>query len=242
MSLTVTPAGLPVEAWAEAVAGAPRRSLADLVPPGSTRLVVVAAHPDDEAIGAGRLVAEWALTRGPVLALTLTAGEACLDEVGVEEPGLAALRLREWRTAVDLLGADPGPHGLCPDGAVAAHADLMAGAIAAELDPGDTVLAPWRHDPHPDHEAAGRAAAVAARERGATLLEFPVWMPYWMTPDIVGSTGDHWAVVPTGPQAEQAREAALAAYVSQREPLRPDLGPVVPSLLLDHHHAQLVLG
>lgn len=242
MSLTVTPAGLPVEAWAEAVAAAPRRALAELVPTSSTRLVVVGAHPDDETIGAGRLVAEWASTRGPVLAVTLTAGEACLEEVGIEEPGLAARRLREWRTAIDLLGAEAGPHGLCADGAVGAHADVMAAAIAAELEPGDTVLAPWRHDPHPDHEAAGRAAAVAAREHGATLLEYPVWMPYWMTPDTVGATGDRWAVVPTGAEAERSREAALAAYVSQREPLRHGLGPVVPPLLLEHHHAQLVLG
>lgn len=242
MSLTVTPTGLPVEAWAEAVAGAPRRALADLVPPTSTRLVVVGAHPDDETIGAGRLVAEWARTRGPVLAMTLTAGEACFDEVGVEVPGMAELRLREWRSAVDVLGAEPGPHQLCADGAVAAHADAMAAAIAAELSPGDTVLAPWRHDPHPDHEAAGRSAAVAARERGATLVEYPVWMPYWMAPDTVAATGNFWAVVVTGADAERAREGALAAYVSQREPFRPGLGPVVPPLLLDHHHAQLVLG
>ena len=242
MSLTVTPTGLPVEAWQVAVADAPRRGLADLVPPTSARLVVVGAHPDDETIGAGRLVAEWARTRGPVLALTLTAGEACLDEVGVEEAGLAELRLHEWCTAVALLGAEAGPHQLCADGAVAAHADAMAAAIAAELGPGDTVLAPWQHDPHPDHKAAGRAASVAARESGATLVEYPVWMPYWMAPDAVAATGDRWSVVVTGTEAETARDLALAAYVSQREPLRPDLGPVVPPLLLAHHGAQLVLG
>jgi LmbE family N-acetylglucosaminyl deacetylase len=242
MSLTVTPTGLPVEAWAESVAEAPRRSLADLVPPTSTRLVVVGAHPDDETIGAGRLVAEWSRTRGPVLAVTLTAGEACFDEVGVEEPALADLRLQEWRTAVVDLGAQAGPHRLCPDGAVAAHADAMAAAIAAEVNPGDTVLAPWRHDPHPDHEAAGRAAAVAARERGAALVEYPIWTPYWMTPQAVAATGHSWSVVPTGAEAERARLRALAAYVSQCEPLRPCLGAVVPPLLLEHHHAQLVLG
>ena len=242
MSLTVTPTGLPVEAWAEAVTGAPRRELTDLVPPQSTRLVVVGAHPDDETIGAGRLVAEWARTRGPVLSLTLTAGEACLDEIGVHEPGLAELRLAEWRAAAALLGAETGPHRLCTDGAVAAQADLLAAALAAVLDPGDVLLAPWRHDPHPDHEAAGRAAAVAARERGATLVEYPVWMPYWMTPEAVAATGNLWSVVVTGSEAEAARGRALAAYPSQLLPIRAGLGPVVPPLLLDHHHTQLVLG
>jgi LmbE family N-acetylglucosaminyl deacetylase len=118
----------------------------------------------------------------------------------------------------------------------------MAAAIGDELCPGDVVLAPWRHDPHPDHEAAGRAAALAARACGATLLEYPVWMAYWMTPETVAATGHRWSVVPTGAEAEQARLRALAAYVSQREPLQPGLGPVVPPLLLEHHHAQLVVG
>lgn len=242
MSLTVTPTGLPVEAWTQALADAPRRAIADLVPSASTRLVVVGAHPDDETIGAGRLVAEWARTRGPVLSMTLTAGEACLDEVGVHEPGLAELRLAEWRTAAALLRAETGSHRLCPDGTVAAQADLLAAVLAAELDPGDVLLAPWRHDPHPDHEATGRAAAVAARERGATLLEYPVWMPYWMTPEAVAATGNLWSVVVTGPDAEVARERALAAYPSQLLPIRPGLGPVVPPLLLAHHHTQVVLG
>ena len=189
MTVTVTPAGLPVEVWHGALAAAPRRSIDDLVPPSSTRLVVVGAHPDDEAVGAGRLVAQWTRTRGPVLAITLTAGEACLDDLGIAEPGLADRRLQEWRTALGDLGAHAGPHRLCPDGAVASHADAMAAAIADELGPDDVVLAPWRHDPHPDHEAAGRAAALAARARGATLLEYPVWMAYWMTPEAVAATG-----------------------------------------------------
>ena len=49
-------------------------------------------------------------------------------------------------------------------------------------------------------------------------------------------------MVVTGPDAEAARERALAAYTSQLEPIRAGLGPVVPSLLLAHHHVQLVLG
>ena len=241
MVLTVTPAGLPVATWSPAVEHAPRRQLRDLAPVGS-RLVVISAHPDDEAIGAGRLVAQWARERGPVLAMTLTAGEACFDEVGIAEPGLAERRISEWQVATGALGAAAGPHSLCPDGAVSEHRARVADAIAAHLRPGDLVLAPWRHDPHPDHEAAGAAAASAVRERGVALLEYPVWMPYWMTPEAVAAQGAHCAVVDTDPLAHQQRDRALAAYVSQREPVRPGLGPVVPPLLLEHHHAQLVVG
>jgi LmbE family N-acetylglucosaminyl deacetylase len=203
--------------------------------------VVVGAHPDDETIGAGRLVAEWARAVGPVLALTLTAGEACLDEVGVVEPGLAERRLREWADAVRLLGATPGSCAGLPDGALAGHVDEAAAVLAATTGPGDALLVPWRHDPHPDHAAAGRAAAVAARQRGSALLEYPVWAPYWMRPDEVTESGGTCTVVRTGPAADSRRRVALAAYRSQREPLAPGLGPVVPPLLLEHHHAQLLV-
>ena len=43
------------------------------------------------------------------------------------------------------------------------------------------LAAPWRHDGHPDHEAVGRAAAVAARRTDARLVEYPVWMWHWGT-------------------------------------------------------------
>jgi LmbE family N-acetylglucosaminyl deacetylase len=241
MALTVTPAGLPVTTWSTAVEHAPRRQLRDLAPQ-ATRLVVVSAHPDDETIGVGRLVAQWARERGPVLALTLTAGEACFDAVGIEEPRLAERRIAEWRAALRVLGVTAGPHSVCPDGAVTEHESRVAGVIAAQLRPGDLVVAPWRHDPHPDHEAAGRAAAVAAAESGAALVEYPVWMPYWMTPESVASAGAHWSVVDTDRVAEGQRDGALAAYVSQQEPVRPGTGPVVPPLLLEHHHAQLVVA
>jgi LmbE family N-acetylglucosaminyl deacetylase len=241
MALTVTPAGLPVATWSTAVEHAPRRQLCDLAPP-ATRLVVVSAHPDDETIGAGRLVAQWARERGPVLAITVTAGEACFDGVGIEEPGLAERRITEWQAAMRALGATAGPHSVCPDGAVTEHEARVAGVIAAHLRPGDLVVAPWRHDPHPDHEAAGRAAALAARECGVALVEYPVWMPYWMTPEAVAAADAHVAVVDTDQLAQAQRDGALAAYVSQQEPARPGMGPVVPPLLLEHHHAQLVVA
>ena len=40
-----------------------------------------------------------------------------------------------------------------------------------------------RRDGHPDHEATGRAAAAAAKRAGARLLEYPIWMWHWATPD-----------------------------------------------------------
>lgn len=36
---------------------------------------------------------------------------------------------------------------------------------------------------HPDDEAAGRAAAAACKATGAPLVEYPIWMWHWATPD-----------------------------------------------------------
>ena len=61
--------------------------------------------------------------------------------------------------------------------------ELVAAIVAAVGHAGERTLlaAPWRHDGHPDHEAVGRAAAVAARRTDARLVEYPVWMWHWGT-------------------------------------------------------------
>ncbi|WP_152186947.1 PIG-L deacetylase family protein, partial [Segeticoccus rhizosphaerae] len=205
------------------------------------RLVAVAAHPDDETIGAGRLIAHWALRTGPAQAITFTAGENCLAHLDAHVPGLAARRLREWRGAVTALGAEPV--GCCdvPDGAVAASRNHLVEALGSHLHPDDVVLAPWLHDPHPDHAAAGRIARAATAQMGATLLEYPVWMTSWCDPEVLDRTAYRLRRVGTDDADETARLTALAHYASQRLPLLPGLTPVVPEEMLQHHRCQLVL-
>ncbi|RJT90627.1 class I SAM-dependent methyltransferase [Cryobacterium melibiosiphilum] len=96
--------------------------------------------------------------------------------------------------------------------------------------PGTWVIAPWRSDGHPDHTAAGDAAATAAADANARLLEYPIWAWHWSTP---GS--DVWAGVWPGvwPQgatlsvlqlsaAEQrTKHVALAGFPSQTRELSP---------------------
>ncbi len=48
-------------------------------------------------------------------------------------------------------------------------------AEAAARDGCDTLLAPWLHDPHCDHEAVQRMAGEVARTGGLRLLSYPVW-------------------------------------------------------------------
>jgi len=79
------------------------------------------------------------------------------------------------------------------------------------------IVAPWRGDGHPDHEAAGRAAAAAAGRTGAALWEFPVWFWHW------GDPGDApWRLLRPfhlDDHATRAKNDAIRAHASQTAPL-----------------------
>lgn len=245
---TVTPTGHTPQVWAPLLDAADVLDVDDLFPtaPGSTTragLLVVSAHPDDETIGAGRLLAALARAGREVRAVLLTAGEACLDHVSTRPTGLAGRRLAEWSAALDLLGVGPRrmSAGL-PDGRVGEEMARAAAAIEDQVD--DTVgviLAPWPNDPHPDHAAAGLAAARVARRHGLTLLNYPVWMTYWADPVVLAATRDRLVRVATSDADDAARADALACFTSQLEPLEAEFEPVVPAGMLDHHDAQLLL-
>lgn len=202
----------------------PARLLAPAPAPAPGRgsvLVVVAAHPDDETLGAGALVAEAHARGVEVRVVVLTDGEASHPDSPTHTPAeLAGLRREEVRAAVDVLapGSTPWLLGL-PDGAVAAHEDEVVAALVGLVGDGrDTVVvAPWRGDQHPDHEAAGRAAAAAAVRTGARLLEYPVWFWHWGRPDLA-PWSDLRAVRPS-PVAREAKARAMAAHRSQVAPL-----------------------
>lgn len=241
----VTPAGNDTDRWQAVIDTAAILTLAEVGDQGHTsgpqRLVVLSAHPDDETIGAGRLISDWTRRYGTAAAITLTAGEACVEHMTVTVPGLASRRIAEWRSAVRALGARPHSCWEIPDGRVGDSVDELGDRLARLVGEQDLLLAPWRHDPHPDHTAAGQIAWHAAAHTGATVVEYPVWMTYWCDPADLEHTAYELLQVTTDPLAERSRELALACYVSQQQPLRLDLAPVVPAAMLAHHDRQLIL-
>lgn len=228
--------GTPASSWDAVLAGLPELAL-PVLPGGPGRLVVVGAHPDDETLGAGGLVRVAADAGWRVEVVSATAGEGSHPGSATHTPDrLAALRREELRAAVRLLAPDATATCLgLPDGAVADHVEEVVAALVATIGedgPRTWVCAPWRRDGHPDHDAAGLAAAVAARRTDATLVEYPVWAWHWGTEDDLPRQQAHLVRL-TGDQ-RAAKRAAIAAHASQVAPLGDDPGDEVllgPDLL-----------
>jgi LmbE family N-acetylglucosaminyl deacetylase len=191
--------------------------------PGA-RLVVVAPHPDDEVLGCGGLLAMHAETGRDCLVVAVTNGEASHWPLPVpSRMTLAALRRAESTEGLRRLmpRADRVLRLDLPDGHVAQHERRLADTLAAVLRRGDTVVAPWRLDGHPDHDASGRAAAKACLQVGCRLLEMPIWMWHWSTP---GDTRVPWhrlVALALPPAARVRKRSALAAHASQLLPRDP---------------------
>lgn len=225
--------GTPAASW---LAHAGRVGVEDVLD-GFDRLVVVAAHPDDESLGAAGLASQAVRTGLRIDLLVATAGEHSHPGSPTTSPQtLATLRRTESQQAWEIVGGGVPIFLDLEDGTLCEHeADLTSQVVDLVGDGRNTLIAaPWRHDRHPDHEAAGRAAAAAARRTGASLLEYPIWLWHWGDPqdapwsDVVG-------VALTSMDLRRKR-AAIAAHRTQVEPLSalPGDERLLSDELIDH--------
>jgi len=194
------------------------------------RFVVLAAHPDDETLGAGGLMARLAALGADVEVLLCTAGEGSHPDSPTTSPEeLAQARLAEFAAALAALGLQDRWRFLgFPDRGLGSHTDAIAAAVreAAARLPGRpdqlVLVAPYRSDGHADHDALGAVAAETAREEGHALLEYPIWYWHWATP------ADHhwraWVRFPLDTPSGEAKERAMAEHATQVMPLSPALG------------------
>lgn len=193
------------------------------------RLLVVAAHPDDECLGAGALIADASDLGIEVTVLVLTDGEGSHPA----SPTVPASQMRERRAAegdraVAVLA--PGArvvHAGLPDGGLAARHDAVVDRVCDLLAGRTLVVAPWTGDGHPDHDAAGRGAAAAVEAMGGGdgpvgLAHYVVWFWHWSAPDDFP-----WAsalVVDGSLDAIRRAARALEEHRTQVAPLSPAPG------------------
>lgn len=197
---------------------------------GAMTFIVLAAHPDDETLGAGGFLARLNAAGAAIDVLLCTAGEASHPESPTTTPEqLAAVRLSEFRAAVSGLAPGASRQYLhFRDGHLAADRDRIAAAvsesIAAAGRPADQVVivAPYRSDGHTDHDVLGTVAAELAAQGGHGLLEYPVW--YWLWASPADPAWQSWVRVQLTPDEQRAKAAALLAHSSQTQPLSDQPG------------------
>jgi LmbE family N-acetylglucosaminyl deacetylase len=160
----------------------PKGNLDDII--GSGTCLILAPHPDDESLGCGGLIAACVAAARPPLVVILTDGAGSHPNSHEFPPNrLRAVRAQEARNAVEYLNLPPNHIVFLnqPDTATP-HSGPGFDAIVTQLTAlmhmqktCTAILAPWRHDPHCDHEAASFAAAAAAERAGIRHVAYPVW-------------------------------------------------------------------
>jgi LmbE family N-acetylglucosaminyl deacetylase len=195
----------------------PMRSAAFAASLGS--IVIIAPHPDDEALGCGGLLALLRQAGQPVAAVLVSDGTMSHPNSELfSAPARRTVREAEFRHALTILGADktePLLLGL-PDGRVPASPSEpgFTEAVAQlqeflERQQAATVLVPWRRDPHPDHRATAQLvqAALADMPHPPRRLEYVVWAWERAAPDDL----------PTAVDAVQGFRLDVAAALSQKQ-------------------------
>lgn len=210
----LTECGTPESTWSG------RTDFPALDDEGCSALVLVAPHPDDEILGVGGWASALAASGIPVTILSVTDGGASHPGSPTLTPSeLAARRRTESDRAAGHLGL-PTPTRLgLPDGGVAAHESQLAELIRPHLAPDVWCAAPLRNDGHPDHEATYRAAAQAAQDAGARLIEYPIWLWHWSFPDDPAIPWQLARRIALTPDRQHAKVRAANEFATQIEDL-----------------------
>ncbi|MBW4552289.1 MAG: PIG-L family deacetylase [Aphanocapsa sp. GSE-SYN-MK-11-07L] len=195
-------------------------------------VLVVAPHPDDETLGCAGAIALLRARGYTVQILVVSDGaQSHPNSQKFPAPVLTALRAAETDRAMAILGVESDQITFLelPDGAVPhAEAPGFEAAVSAcytylkTVTP-KLVFAPWRSDPHPDHQATWQilTAALAQAVLSPRVLEYPIWdwdpqQRQLSSPDFQAAWRLDIAEVVT------LKQQAISAYCSQTTDLIDD--------------------
>jgi LmbE family N-acetylglucosaminyl deacetylase len=192
--------------------------------------VVVAAHPDDEVLGVGGILAMLAAAGTRIRLVAVTDGEK--SHPGADPEALSRARAAESAAALGLLGARQAEvvRLRLPDTGLGAAEGELTGQLSGLCAGFEVCLAPWENDAHADHEAAGRAAG-RVHDR---VLRYPVWMWHWAVPRDVDVPWGRALSVPLAADVAARKAAAIRAFATQLADRPGALGPVLPAGFVAH--------
>jgi len=144
------------------------------------RILIVAPHPDDEAIGAWGLMRHFHRAGAVIEVLVVTDGDASHPgSIAWPVERLVVARRRETLGAMRALGLRPPSVrflGL-PDGCLSGTSEHVSRVVRKAVLRGparDLIVGPDRGDHHADHHAVAEAIASVPR-RGERRLSYHVW-------------------------------------------------------------------
>jgi LmbE family N-acetylglucosaminyl deacetylase/protein-L-isoaspartate O-methyltransferase len=226
--------GTSVDSWSQSEH---LRSLSPFDFEGISTLAVIAAHPDDETLGAGGLIAV-ATRRGiAVHVVVVTDGSASNPDSVVSVEEISSIRSRELRDAVGELAPTASILELAyPDGHTDAHRDDIRVRLADSIPAGAVIVCPWRGDGHRDHRIVGEVCAELAAEHGVMLLEYPIWMWHWGDPDEGDAPWQSAHAVSLSSDDMARKRRAIDGYSSQVRGLGNEAAdaPVLSPDFIDH--------
>ncbi|WP_110693676.1 PIG-L deacetylase family protein [Salinicola halophyticus] len=214
--------GTPLETWLDwpELATLPTFDLEARIAKGR-RVVVVAPHPDDEVLGCGALLQQCHALGRELLMISVTDGTGSHpDSTRWPPERLAATRPEESQRALVCLGLDDIEtiRLRLPDTQVATETAELAFRLHKVLRDDDVIVTTWRGDGHADHEAVGEVCAKLLKESQRTLLEMPIWMWHWATPDDPRVPWHRAYRLPSTATEIERKQRAMREHVSQCEP------------------------
>jgi LmbE family N-acetylglucosaminyl deacetylase len=194
--------------------------------PPPMRLVVLAPHPDDETLGAGGFIAAQHHHRREIVIVAVTDGESAYGY----DPDLGKTRESEQTNALAHLGvpAENIVRLRLPDSDVASYETQLVDQLLPFVTKDTHLVAPWRGDFHPDHEACGIAAEWVAHRAGARLTSYFFWTWHCGTTALLSELELH--TFPLNQKHLQSKYEALQCHHSQLT--HPSDEPILPDYLL----------
>lgn len=200
-------------------------ALASWQPPAAS-LLVIAPHPDDETLAVGGLIAAQRAKGLEVVVAAVTDGENAYPDF----PGLGDLRAGEQTDALRRLGvaAENIVRLKLPDSDVGSQERLLVEQLMPLVSRSTSIVAPWRGDFHPDHEACGRAAEEVARRTGASLTSYFFWTWHRGTTELLQEMS-----LRSFSLSDESLLAKTEALLCHRSQLTRESGdPILPEWLL----------
>lgn len=180
------------------------------------RILVLAAHPDDEVLGPGGAVT-LAAEKAEAIRVWIASDGTRQEGVAEPEAAYAERRREESRRAAAILGTSPPLFGGLPDRGLSELREDLKAALAQQIQAfhPDTVLCPSPVEIHPDHRALGEAiydlvSASRPEDADHDRFRFLSIAYYELSHPLLPNT-----LVDIAAAADRKRQA-IAAFVSQQ--------------------------